>query len=112
MRGAAPARSRAPRPPPLTRRAAPPRPRSRIFAALVAGVAAGVAGVTGARGFLLFAASQLAVAAGVAARAGFAPRRFFPGGVSGLFSGLASQVELLTFVLFWTLAQNAVYLYG
>jgi hypothetical protein len=34
---------------------------SRIFAALVAGIATGILGVTGFKGFLLFVAFQLAV---------------------------------------------------
>lgn len=84
---------------------------NRIFAALVAGTATGILGVTGFKGFLIFVAFQLANAAALFIKCGFAPDRYYQGWKTLFFSGLMSQVELLTFVLFWTLSNNLVYLF-
>lgn len=42
---------------------------------------------------------------------GFNPSKYYTNATSVFLSGLVSQTELLTFVLFWTLSNNLVYLY-
>jgi EMC6 len=45
-------------------------------------------------------------------KAGFNMEKYFRGnGNWMLVSGIASQTELLTFILFWTLANNVIYLF-
>jgi hypothetical protein len=84
---------------------------SRVLAALVAGAVAGAGDVTGVKGFGVFVAFQLANGLIMYATCRGEPRRFFRAPVSTFLSGLASQTELLTFVLLWTFTHNIIYLF-
>lgn len=73
------AAARSPPPPPLTALPLSPvdHPRSKIFASLLAGVFAGVVGITGFKGFIVYAAAHAIMSCLLLLKAGAAPQRYF-----------------------------------
>lgn len=84
---------------------------NRILVSLVAGIVTGVLGVTGVKGFANYAAAHVVLSAALLAKSGLRPQRYFASWHAVATGGVASSTELLTFILFWTLAHNMVYLF-
>lgn len=78
---------------------------------LVAGCFAGILGVTGYKGFVVYVISHLALGLCISFKAGFHLSRYFTSPWSMFYSGIGSQTEILTFILFWTVTNNLVYLF-
>ncbi|PSC69199.1 glutamine amidotransferase isoform A [Micractinium conductrix] len=79
---------------------------NKIFVSLLAGCFAGITGITGYRGFIVYLLAHVAMGALLWLKAGGAPQRYFPSSSTPLLSGILAQTELLTFILFWTLSNN------
>ncbi|PRW33224.1 flagellar associated isoform A [Chlorella sorokiniana] len=84
---------------------------TKIFASLLAGVFAGVVGITGYKGFLVYLLAHALASGLLALKAGGQPQRYFPTRSQLVLAGVFSQTELLTFILFWTVTNNLVYLF-
>lgn len=85
--------------------------RSRIWVSLIAGLFAGISGVTGYRGALVYLAFHAILGVALFLVVGGKPAKYFVSPSSVLVSNIFAQQELLTFLLFWTLANNVVYLF-
>ncbi|KAL4439848.1 hypothetical protein ABPG75_002849 [Micractinium tetrahymenae] len=84
---------------------------NKIFASLLAGCFAGITGIIGYKGFLVYLAAHALMAGLLTVKAGFQAQRFFPSSTTLALGGILSQTELLTFILFWTLCNNICYLF-
>lgn len=81
-----------------------------ISLAIVAGVAAGILGLTGLRGFYLYLAVAVVSFVGLVTKMKFDSAKYMIGSIIQFeFSMLSGQV--LTFILFWTFAYAIVHLY-
>ncbi|KAL4853863.1 Cilia- and flagella-associated protein 58 [Chlorella vulgaris] len=79
---------------------------NKIFASLLAGCFAGIAGITGYKGFVIYLIAHAIMAGLLLLKAAPQPTRYFPATTTLAFSGILSQTEMLTFILFWTLSGN------
>ena len=100
----------APPPPPPP----PPRPvartaRSRTFGAIVAGLVAGILGLTGLWGVLCYLAANGLISVVLYQTLGTRKQKYFPSKKSYLLDGLTAQIA--TFILFWTLAYDIVHIF-
>ncbi|KEG14563.1 Rab5-interacting family protein [Trypanosoma grayi] len=84
----------------------------RTMSALIAGVGAGVLGLTGVAGALYFfvaAAFTSLMIMNVGCEG--TPERYFPSGKKGLFSFGSLTSGAMTFILAWTVAYDAIYIF-
>ncbi|XP_062108841.1 uncharacterized protein LOC133819574 [Humulus lupulus] len=82
---------------------------SRTFMAIIAGVVAGILGLTSWKGFVLYFLVMAITSVGLIAKAGFSIHSYFDSWnqivLDGFFGGL------LSFVLFWTFAYDIVHIF-
>ncbi|CAL5218559.1 g250 [Coccomyxa viridis] len=82
-----------------------------VFGSLVAGLIAGIWGVTGWGGFLYYLAMQIVVATLLYMKTGGQVDSFFVSRSSVFFGEVLNSTLLLTFILFWTLSHNYIHLF-
>mmetsp|Transcript_18950 Transcript_18950/g.36863 ORF Transcript_18950/g.36863 Transcript_18950/m.36863 type:complete len:264 (-) Transcript_18950:716-1507(-) len=82
----------------------------RTFLSIAGGIATGIAGYTGLTGLMCFFLTNLLVSLWVLTKAGGSPSPYFQS-VNGEFLG-GMMGGFGSFVLFWTMANNAVHIYG
>ncbi|KAF4346476.1 hypothetical protein F8388_012878 [Cannabis sativa] len=82
---------------------------SRTFMAIIAGVVAGILGLTSWKGFVVYFLVMAITSVGLIAKAGFSIHSYFDSWnqivLDGFFGGL------LSFVLFWTFAYDIVHIF-
>ncbi|GBF93300.1 ER membrane complex subunit 6 [Raphidocelis subcapitata] len=83
----------------------------RIYATVVAGVVAGVLGVTGWQGFAVYLVSQLLVVPLIVAKAEGNTAKFFPSWDKVVLEHVFSSTALMSYVLCWMLAFNLGHVY-
>ncbi|CBH18799.1 Rab5-interacting protein (Rab5ip), putative [Trypanosoma equiperdum] len=86
--------------------------RIRIMSALVAGVGAGLLGLTNLAGALFFVVSALFTSFAIlcfGCEGG--PERYFPSGKKELFSFGSLFTGGMTYILAWTVAYDAIYIF-
>ena len=83
--------------------------RSRTFGAIVAGLVAGILGLTGIWGALCYFAANGLISAVLYQTLGTRRQKFFPSKKSYFLDGLTAQIA--TFILFWTLAYDIVHIF-
>ena len=85
----------------------------RTWSIVAAACAAGIIGVTGSAGFGIYAAQHVIVALALLQQMKWRPSEHFPAATVGSFvlTGLADMPNVLTFILFWTLAFAVVHIY-
>ena len=84
----------------------------RALMAIIAGIAAGILGLTGSKGFLLYIAVHLITSVILLARMKFDVSEYLTPGLSALWfavDGLGGQG--LSFVMFWTLSFAMVHIF-
>ena len=97
-------------PPPTLPTPALPLPlHSRTFGAIVAGLVAGILGLTGFWGALCYFAANGFISAVLYQTLGTRRQKFFPSKKSYFLDGLTAQIA--TFILFWTLAYDIVHIF-
>jgi hypothetical protein len=86
--------------------------RIRTATSLLAGVAAGVLGITGWFGFVFFALHAVAtsLAVGKLSCQG-APQAYFVQGSKELFSISSLSSGMLTYILLWTIVYDSLYIF-
>jgi hypothetical protein len=84
--------------------------RRRTFMSIVAGMVAGVLGLTNLAGFGAYAVMMLLVAGSLLLKCGGVPTTFFMRSAQISYEGVTA--EAMTFVLFWTLFYDIVHIYG
>mmetsp|Transcript_29481 Transcript_29481/g.64408 ORF Transcript_29481/g.64408 Transcript_29481/m.64408 type:complete len:122 (-) Transcript_29481:330-695(-) len=82
----------------------------RTFISIVAGIVAGILGLTNVAGFTSYFVMMGMVSLGLAARTNFDPTAYYPTTSKITYDGITSG--LMTFVLFWTLFYDIVHIYG
>ncbi|BDA44068.1 probable ER membrane protein complex subunit 6 [Coccomyxa sp. Obi] len=82
-----------------------------VFGALVAGLIAGIWGVTGWGGLLYYLAMQMVVACLLFFKTGGQPKKYFQSSGSIFYGEIFNSTLLLTFILFWTVSHNYVHLF-
>ncbi|KAK9916080.1 hypothetical protein WJX75_008384 [Coccomyxa subellipsoidea] len=82
-----------------------------VFGALVAGLIAGIWGVTGWGGFLYYLAMHMVVATLLFVKTGGQPKTYFLSSGSIFYAEILNSTLLLTFILFWTISHNYVHLF-
>ncbi|KDD73614.1 hypothetical protein H632_c2002p0, partial [Helicosporidium sp. ATCC 50920] len=84
---------------------------NRIWISFIAGCVCGIGGITGYMGIALYLVFHVALGFGLVLKTKFEPRTYFTSGLAIYTNNVLAQTELLTFLLFWTLANNIVYLF-
>ncbi|KAL6785404.1 RIP5 [Auxenochlorella protothecoides x Auxenochlorella symbiontica] len=84
---------------------------NRIWVSLLTGVLTGCSGLTGFRGFGVYLLGHLLLSILLLVKTKNAPSKYFASSLTLLTSNVFAQTELLTFVLFWTLTNNIVFLF-
>ncbi|KAK9827246.1 hypothetical protein WJX81_002297 [Elliptochloris bilobata] len=82
-----------------------------VFGALVAGMVAGLWGVTGWIGFTYYLAMHAVVSTLLLVKCGFNTKAFFQSRRALFIGEMFNSTLLLTFILFWTLAHNYTHLF-
>lgn len=83
----------------------------RVFIALVGGVALGISGVSGWKGLGLFLALELLGGGVLMAKCGGQSHKYFQSWQGVWVDQVFTSVTLLTFLLFWTVTNNLIYLF-
>lgn len=83
----------------------------RIFGSLLAGLVAGILGVTGWTGFLYYFAAHAVVAGLLWQKTGGQIENYFPTRNGLLVGDVFGSTTLLTFILFWTISNNFIHLF-
>lgn len=84
----------------------------RSLMAIVAGITAGIVGLTGSKGFLLFVCSYLVTSVALLAKMKFNIEEFLTPTSSAYWfvvDGMSSQI--LSFIMFWTLSFAMVHIF-
>lgn len=83
----------------------------RIVMFMVGGALCGILGLTGMEGFLFYFGVAVTVGLGITARMGFRVRDYTNDGsiLTLIIGGLTSQI--MSFIMFWTLAYSLAYVY-
>eukprot|EP00891_Asterochloris_glomerata_P006741 jgi/Astpho2/6741/Aster-x1398 len=84
---------------------------NRVFASLLAGLVAGVWGITGWSGFAYYFIAHLLLTIPLYFKANFAPQRYFQSNKALWMDNVVDSTSVLTFILFWTLSNNFVHLF-
>lgn len=84
----------------------------RTLGAFLAGIAAGILGLTGLIGALFFVACAAAISFFIASVAcGNDAARYFPRGSKELFSFEQLVTGAMTYILIWTVTYDAIYIF-
>ena len=85
--------------------------RVRSVAAIIAGICAGILGVTGWAGAFLFLAHTVLVAFVIKVACGSKPKSFLAGGSGELFTMGSLCSGALTYVMLWTFVYDSIYIF-
>ncbi|KAF8064484.1 Emc6 [Scenedesmus sp. PABB004] len=83
----------------------------RIYVTIVAGAAAGIAGLEGWGGFLVYLASQLAATAPLLAKCGGDYRKYFTSWDKVALEHVFSSTAILSYILLWMLFFNVCHVF-
>jgi hypothetical protein len=81
----------------------------RVFVAIIAGMAAGIMGITGIPGFLAFFLSTFLLSVGLYLKVSMEPKPFFKKPEDIWTEGIMQA--LMSYILFWTLFYDIVHIY-
>eukprot|EP00695_Tsukubamonas_globosa_P000885 TRINITY_DN1825_c0_g1_i1.p2 TRINITY_DN1825_c0_g1~~TRINITY_DN1825_c0_g1_i1.p2 ORF type:complete len:106 (-),score=6.16 TRINITY_DN1825_c0_g1_i1:172-489(-) len=81
----------------------------RTFASILGGCVTGVLGLTGLLGFVLYFVCSILLSLGLLVKSKFSTKRYFRTSSSIWTSGVGSG--LMTYILFWTLMYDIVYIF-
>ena len=81
----------------------------RVFCAIISGCAAGICGITGVAGFLVFFISTFALSVGLYLKVSMEPKPFFKKPEDIWFEGVSQA--MMSYILFWTLFYDIVHIY-
>ena len=81
----------------------------RVFCAIISGCAAGILGITGIPGFLVFFLSTFVLSVGLYLKVSAEPRPYFKKPEEIWTEGIMQA--LMSYIMFWTLFYDIVHLY-
>mmetsp|Transcript_11136 Transcript_11136/g.21026 ORF Transcript_11136/g.21026 Transcript_11136/m.21026 type:complete len:121 (+) Transcript_11136:238-600(+) len=82
----------------------------RTFMSIIAGVVAGILGLTNIYGFVCYFVMMALVSLRMLVKTNFQPTSYFMNSSKITYDGVTA--EIMTFVLFWTLFYDIVHIYG